>query len=114
MLADFERTRAAKPEAAPEDVAADVVEAARAGDFVTPEPATAPKPTDPVARSVDDRVAMVEQTMPDLTVDDGTNAAAFMERARREAQDGTDVELGRIDADLVRAAAECALMVSAV
>jgi len=39
---------------------------------------------------------------------DGT-AAAELAQARREAQEGTDFELGRADSDLLRVAAECSL-----
>jgi hypothetical protein len=113
LLADFDRTSAARPNQQPVDVAADVVEAARVHSVVTPEPAAAPKPTDPVARSVLDRVAAIEQTMPELKVDDGRTAAEFMAAAKREAQEGTADALGLVDADLVRVASECALMVSA-
>ena len=110
MLADFERTIAARPEAAPMDVAADVVEASRAGNFVTPEPAKAPKATDPVAQSIADRVQAIEQNMSELQVDDGKTAGEFMAEARRQAREGTADELGMLDADLVRVAGECALM----
>ncbi len=65
---------------------------------------------DPILR----RVAEIEAQQPGLQVlvDDAGNpvsAAELMERARREARDGTDTELGAIDAPLLRVAAECAL-----
>lgn len=98
------------------DVMADAVERMRAvtDDQLTgTEPETVTRDAQAVMRSVAERVKTVEETMPDLRVDDGTSAADYMLRARRDAMDGTDSELGVADVDLVKAAAECALMVGA-
>lgn len=100
------------PGVRPEGVAADAVERMRALSDdqlagVDPEPA-APK-VDAMVRMVDDRVRAIELNRPELRVDDNTTAAEFLAKARREAAEGTDAELGALDADLVRVAAECAL-----
>lgn len=80
------------------------------------EPAgAAPKPAaDPVMSTVAARVADLEQTAPDLVVrmtDDGKPVTLAQELAevRRLAAEGSDTELGALDADLLRVAAECAL-----
>jgi hypothetical protein len=118
MLGDFARTVEARPGAKPVDIAADVVEASRAGREVTPAPAKpdgkAPTPEQAAADSIAARVAEVEAVAPDLAVGQDANgktvtAAELMDQARREAEDGTDTELGMADADLVRVAADCAL-----
>jgi hypothetical protein len=41
-------------------------------------------------------------------------AAEELARIRREAAEGTDIELGALDADLIRVAAECALSAGTV
>jgi soluble lytic murein transglycosylase-like protein len=80
-----------------------------------PADATAqPAGTGGLVSMVGDRVAAIEQQTPDLVVgkDEGgkpVTAAEVLQAARREAAEGTDVELGTLDADLVRVAAECAL-----
>ncbi len=116
MLADFERTAAAQPLRPTVDIAADVVEASRAGKAVTPEPEPikAAAPEQAAADSFVSRLAQLEQEAPDLvvrTTEDGkaVTLADELAAARREAAEGSDVELGRLDADLVRVAAECAL-----
>jgi hypothetical protein len=99
------------------DVAADAVERMRTltdEQLTDTEPETFKPSTDPLMRSVADRVAMVEATAPDMAVrirEDGTpvTVAEEMAQARREAMEGTDTELGAADADLVRVAADCAL-----
>jgi hypothetical protein len=62
------------------------------------------------------RAAAIESETPDMPVrvsDDGarTTAAEEMAAIRREVAEGTDAELGTMDADLVRVAAECALSI---
>lgn len=79
-----------------------------------PDAAAAAKPTDSLARLVVDRVAAVEQQAPDLVVRTDENGKAVtvaeeMARVRQEVAEGTDAELGTLDADLVRVAAECAV-----
>ena len=69
---------------------------------------------DGLVRLVTDRVATVEASTPDLVVRHDENGqpvtvAEEMARVRREAAEGTDAELGALDADLLRVAAECAL-----
>jgi hypothetical protein len=64
--------------------------------------------------SIAERVATVEAAAGDLvvrTTEDGRPVTVADELAavRREAAEGTDAELGALDADLVRVAAECAL-----
>lgn len=70
--------------------------------------------TDPLMRSVADRLQQVETTMPDMAIAldaEGRpiTVADELARIRREAMEGTDTELGVLDADLVRVAADCAL-----
>lgn len=78
---------------------------ARAGE---PVPATMidtpPPPAEPAqATKTDtkDRTAAIEQANPE--------AATEIQRVRQLAQEGSDTELGRADADLLRVAAECSL-----
>lgn len=113
------RQRALLDDAPPQqaDLAADAVERLRAlGDdqLAGVEPAKPAAATDVLMRSVSDRVEALELTRPDMPIAkdaDGnqTTAAEFMARARREAAQGTDAELGALDADLLRVAADCAL-----
>jgi ddrB-like ParB superfamily domain len=77
-------------------------------------PETFKTSTDPLMRSIADRVAVAEATHGDLQV--GTTAdgqpitiAQALEQVRREALDGTDTELGHNEAHLVQAAADCFL-----
>lgn len=61
-----------------------------------------------------DRVEAMRQSAPDMPValrEDGTPAtiAEELDAIRRQVQEGTDTELGAMDADLLRVAAECAL-----
>lgn len=123
LLGDFARTVEARPGAKPVDIAADVVEAARAGGEVTPAPAKPdgkpPTPEQAAAESIAARVAEVEAVDPGLAVGQDANgktvtAAELMDQARREAEFGTDAELGAADADLVRVAADCALSSAAL
>jgi hypothetical protein len=63
---------------------------------------------------VAERVKRIETEAPDTvvrTAEDGkpVTAAEELARIRREAAEGTDTELGHLDADLIRVAAECAL-----
>jgi hypothetical protein len=69
-------------------------------------------------RSVADRVAAVEAERADMVVRTDADGKPVtvkqeMERVRREAAEGTDNELGLLDADLLRAAADCALSTGA-
>jgi len=70
--------------------------------------------TDSLVRSVADRVAAVEASRGDLVVRTDENGSTVtakqeLERIRREAEEGTDNELGALDADLLQVAADCAL-----
>jgi hypothetical protein len=81
----------------------------RADDIAPPKPAE-----DAAARVVSERVEVIEAEAPDLVVrkaEDGAliTAKQELERIRREIDDGTDTQLGRLDGDLVKLAAECAL-----
>jgi hypothetical protein len=99
------------------NVTADAVEAVRTltdADLTnTPADTIAAKP-DPLMQSVTERVAAVEMTNPDMVV--GTTESGNpitvrdeLARIRKEAFEGTDIELGAKDADLVSVAANCAL-----
>lgn len=120
LLDDFARTSEMQPGRSPTDIAADVVEAAREGRTVTPEPAK-PAPATPekaTAESVSNRLQELEATAPDMVVrisDDGkpVTLADEMARIRREAAEGTDTELGSNDAGLLKVAADCALSTGA-
>lgn len=120
LLDDFARTSEMQPGRSPTDIAADVVEAAREGRTVTPEPAK-PAPATPekaTAESVSNRLQELEATAPDMVVrisDDGkpVTLADEMARIRREAAEGTDTELGANDAGLLKVAADCALSTGA-
>jgi ribosomal protein S18 acetylase RimI-like enzyme len=77
-------------------------------------PETFKPSTDPLMRSIADRVAAAEATHGDLQV--GTTAdgqpitiAQKLERVRREALDGTPDELGTNEVNLVQVAADCFL-----
>lgn len=99
------------------DVASTTVERMRAlsDEQITDTQAPLGKPaTDPLLASIADRVAAVEATAGDMVVrTDGAGrpvtVAEELARVRREATEGTDVDLGAMDADLVRVAADCAL-----
>jgi hypothetical protein len=67
---------------------------------------------DAVAQSFVTRVQALEAAEPNLPVrlnEDGSVVTLKdeMDRVRREAAEGTDDELGSLDADLLRVAAEC-------
>lgn len=73
----------------------------------------APK-LDPLLASISDRIQAVERSTPDMIVrtdESGqpVTAAQEMARVRREAAEGSDAELGALDADLVNVAVNCAL-----
>ena len=105
----------AKPTAA--DVSADAVERLRTmtDEQLTGTPEAAPKVgADTLMRSVSDQAQTIEMTSPEMTIklDEAgqpITVADELARVRREALEGTDAELGALDADLVRVAAECAL-----
>lgn len=82
----------------------------------TETPPAAPS-ADPVQQRVAQRVQALEQQAGDMAVkvgDDGRASTVRDEiaRIRREVAEGTDDELGALDADLLRVAAECALTTS--
>lgn len=120
LLDDFARTSEMQPGRSATDIAADVVEAAREGRTVTPEPAK-PAPATPekaTAESVNNRLQELEATAPDMVVriaDDGkpVTLADELARIRREAAEGTDTELGANEAGLLKVAADCALSTGA-
>lgn len=99
------------------DVTADAVEGVRTltdADLTNTPPDTIAAKPDPLMQSVTERVAAVELTNPDMVV--GTTESGNpitvrdeLARIRKEAFEGTDVELGAKDADLVSVAANCAL-----
>lgn len=103
------------------DMTADVVERMReVRDESLAE--TPPVPEGPGAdeldRSIADRLAALQTQQPDMVVridEQGqpVTLADELNRIRREAQEGTDTELGVADADLLRAAADCALSTGA-
>lgn len=118
MLADFARTVEARPTDPAADLAADVVEAARKGQEVTPVRGqanqSAARAKDPAAQAMATRLADMETTQAQMVVrlDEGGSPVTLADElaaVRREAAEGTDAELGSLDADLVRVAAECAL-----
>lgn len=94
------------------DATADAVDAMRALTFEQIAELEAPKGkpvADELTRSIGDRVQQIELENPGLKVSDDATAAEFMAAARREAAEGTDTELGALDAELLRVAADCAL-----
>lgn len=98
-----------------QDVAADAVEGMRTltdEQLHRVEPETIAPKVDAVMASVQDRVRALEEASPELRVSEDATVKEFLDRARREARDGTETELGAMDADLVRVAAECALSMS--
>ena len=66
-----------------------------------------PPPTAPEPKPEEVRAALRQRLQPIEEAD--AAVAAEMQRVRAEAQEGTAAELGRVDADLLRVAAECAL-----
>ena len=78
-----------------------------------------PAPTlKPVLQQTAARVQELEATAGDMLMrvePDGTRAtlADDLAAVRKEAAEGTDAELGALDADLVRVAAECAMSLGA-
>lgn len=118
LLTDFTRASQEFSNTPAMDIAADVVEAARKGETVSGRGQGARAGSDPTAASIADRVATIENSNPDLVVrvsEDGkpVTVAEEMARIRQEAELGTDAELGKLDADLLRVAANCALSMSA-
>lgn len=99
------------------DLTADAVERMRSlsDEQITDTPAPLGNPTtDPMLASVADRVSAVEAAAGDMVIrtDEAgkpVTVADELARVRREALEGTDAELGSLDADLVRVAADCAL-----
>lgn len=84
----------------------------------TDKPPVAPK-SELMLQQVADRVRQLEQQAPDMVVRtdaDGhpVTLAEELAAVRREAAEGTDVELGTLDADLLRVAAECAMNLGAL
>jgi hypothetical protein len=99
------------------DMTANAVERMRAltdEQLTDTAPETFKPSTDPLMRSIADRVAVAEATHGDLQV--GTTAdgqpitiAQALEQVRREALDGTPDDLGHNEAHLVQVAADCFL-----
>jgi hypothetical protein len=82
------------------------------------EPAAPKDRTPEHVASVTERAAQIEAEKPDTVVrhDDAgkpVTAAEEMARIRQEIAEGTDIDLGTLDADLVRVAAACALSTGA-
>ena len=103
------------------DVTADAVERLRSltDEQISGEPAKPAKGSvDPLLASIEERIARVEQMVPDMVVrtDDAgqpVTVAKEMARIRDEAKVGTDMELGADDAQLLTVAANCAIGVGA-
>lgn len=93
--------------------------AALTAEHLTNTPAAPAKPgTDPLLASIAERVARVEQMVPDMVIrtDDAgkpVTVAHEMARIREESKVGTDTELGADDAALVNVAANCTLNIGA-
>ncbi len=103
-----------KPKAA--DVAAGAVERMRHltdEQIRGVEPETIAVKVDPLVQSVAGRVQALEFVAPELPVAEGRTLREFMADARQAANDGDANNLGALDADLVRVAAECALATAA-
>jgi len=82
------------------------------------KPPAAPK-SELMLQQVTDRVRQLEQQAPDMVVRTDAEGhpvtvAEELAAVRREAAEGTDVELGTLDADLLRVAAECAMNLGAL
>lgn len=104
-------SEAGQPGTPSESTAAAALDQNRLIDTATPP--AAPK-ADPVQQQVAQRVQALEQQAGDMPVkvdDQGRSSTIRDElaRIRREVAEGTDDELGALDADLLRVAAECAL-----
>ena len=103
------------------DVAANAVERLRSltDDQIKGVETALPAPSaDPVLQQTAARVQELEATAGDMLMrvePDGTRAtlADDLAAVRKEAAEGTDAELGALDADLVRVAAECAMSLGA-
>lgn len=103
------------------DVTANAVERLRSltDDQIKGVETALPAPSaDPVLQQTAARVQELEATAGDMLMrvePDGTRAtlADDLAAVRKEAAEGTDVELGALDADLVRVAAECAMSLGA-
>lgn len=111
---------AARPAKAAMDATADAVDGMRAltREQLAQIEQPPAKSADPLTQAVADRVTALEASVPKLTtrLDADGRAVSLAEDlavARREAAEGTDVELGTMDADLVRVAAQCALSIGA-
>lgn len=113
--ADAPATGARQPEPAAQPQAADARGAAPAG--AAEQGGGVPRAGGPApeAAAVAARLADVSQQFPDLTVQmDGMDApmrlSDFLEQVRREAMDGTDMDIGGNDAPLMQVAASCFLL----
>ena len=103
------------------DVTANAVERLRSltDDQIKGVETALPAPSaDPVLQQTAARVQELEATAGDMLMrvePDGTRAtlADDLAAVRKEAAEGTDAELGALDADLVRVAAECAMSLGA-
>lgn len=113
--ADAPATGARQPEPDAQPQAADARGAAPAG--AAEQGGGVPRAGGPApeAAAVAARLADVSQQFPDLTVQmDGMDApmrlSDFLEQVRREAMDGTDMDIGGNDAQLMKVAAACFLL----
>lgn len=113
--ADAPATGARQPEPAAQPQAADARGAAPAGAAEQGGGVPRAGGATPEAAAVAARLADVSQQFPDLTVQmDGMDApmrlSDFLDQVRREAMDGTDMDIGGNDAPLMQVAASCFLL----
>lgn len=113
--ADAPATGARQPEPGAQPQAADARGAAPAGSGEQGGGVPRTGGAAPEAAAVAARLAEVSQQFPDLTVQmDGMDApmrlSDFLEQVRREAMDGTDLDIGGSDAPLMQVAASCFLL----
>lgn len=113
--ADAPATGARQPEPASQPQAADARGAAPAGAAEPGGGVPRAGGGSPEAAVVAARLADVSQQFPDLTVQmDGMDApmrlSDFLDQVRREAMDGTDMDIGGNDAPLMQVAASCFLL----
>ena len=113
--ADAPATGARQPEPDAQPQAADARGAAPAGAAEQGGGVPRAGGGSPEAAVVAARLADVSQQFPDLTVQmDGMDApmrlSDFLERVRRDAMDGTDLDIGGNDAPLMQVAASCFLL----
>lgn len=113
--ADAPATGARQPEPAAQPQAADARGAAPAGAAEPGGGVPRAGGGSPEAAVVADRLADVSQQFPDLTVqmdgmDQPMRLSEFLEQVQREAMEGTDLDIGGNDAQLMQVAATCFLL----